>query len=155
MKKVVFLAFMILSSYGIVIAQSKESVKSEKDFFKHVLAGKIYFLEKEVDIDTLTWNPHPTFKGVYLKNLVTEKDSNSRLAYHIVKVEPNCMLDTHVHETKIETHEVINGSGTMYLNDKEISYSVGCICIIPANTPHKVVAGKEGLYLLAKFTPAF
>ena len=138
----------------LAMAQGKESAKNQKDFFQQVLIGKLFFVDKEINIDELTWNPHSSFKGVYLKNLVTEEDSNNRLTYHIVKVEPNCMLDTHIHDTKIETHEVISGSGKMYLNDKKINYSVGYICVIPANTPHKVVAGKKGLYLLAKFTPA-
>lgn len=143
----------VASSYGSVVAQSEESLKSGNDFLEQVLAGKVYFVDKETDIDALAWNPHPVLKGVYLKNLLTPKDSCNRLAYYIVKVEPYCMLDTHVHETEIETHEVISGSGTMYLNDKEISYSAGCICVIPANTLHKVVAAQDGLYLLAKFTP--
>jgi mannose-6-phosphate isomerase-like protein (cupin superfamily) len=63
-------------------------------------------------------------------------------------------LDTHVHEGKIEIHEVVAGKGKFYLADKETDYFVGKISVIPANTPHKVVAGKEGLYLFAKFTPA-
>jgi len=35
-----------------------------------------------------------------------------------------------------------------------IGYTSGKICIIPANISHKVVADKEGMYILAKFTPA-
>ena len=64
------------------------------------------------------------------------------------------MLDTHLHEGKIEIHEVVAGSGKMYLAGREIDYAPGQICLIPANAPHKVVAGKDGMYIFAKFTPA-
>jgi quercetin dioxygenase-like cupin family protein len=148
MKKIVLLAFMLVSSHCYVMAQSKT------DFLTKVLSEQVYFADKQIDIDTLAWNPHPTFKGVYLKHLVTGNDTGNRLSCHIVKIEPNCILDTHLHDGKMEIHEVVGGSGTMYLDGKNISYTVGRICVIPANTLHKVIAGKDGLYLFAKFTPA-
>jgi quercetin dioxygenase-like cupin family protein len=76
------------------------------------------------------------------------------LSYHLVKIEAGCVLDTHLHDGKIEIHEIIAGNGKMYLADREIDYSEGKICIIPANIPHKVIAGKDGMYILAKFTSA-
>lgn len=154
MKKAVLLILMIVSSYCYVMAQSKESTKNETDFLEKVLLGNVYLADKQIDIDTLVWNPHHSFKGVFLKHLITGKDTENKLSCHIVKIEPNCILDTHLHDGKIEIHEVVGGSGTMYLDDKEISYSVGRICVIPANTLHKVVASENGLYLFAKFTPA-
>ena len=155
MKKLTFLLLSILiSSYSLVKSQSVGSVNEETVFLEKVLSEKVYFVNKQVDIGTLTWNPHPVFEGVFLKHLVTGKDTNNALSCHIVKIEPSCILDTHLHDGKIEIHEVVGGSGMIYLDDKEISYSTGRICIIPANTLHKVVAGKDGLYLFAKFTPA-
>jgi quercetin dioxygenase-like cupin family protein len=53
-----------------------------------------------------------------------------------------------------QDNEVVIGSGKMYLNGKEITYHSGQVCLIPANMPHKVVAGKDGMYILAKFTPS-
>ena len=144
----------MLSTYCSVMAQSKETPKNENLFLEKVLSANIYFSDKQVKIETLLWNAHPTYKGVYLKHLILGKDTENQLSCHIVKVEPNCILDTHQHDGKIEIHEVVGGSGTMFLDKKEINYSVGQICVIPANTPHKVVAGKDGLYLFAKFTPA-
>lgn len=154
-KKFTFLLLSILiSSYGLVKSQSVESVNKETAFLEKVLSEEVYFIDKQVDIDTLTWNPHPSFKGVFLKHLVAGKDTDNALSCHIVKIESNCILDTHLHDGKIEIHEVVSGNGVMYLDNKEISYSTGRICIIPANTLHKVIAGKDGLYLFAKFTPA-
>ena len=41
-----------------------------------------------------------------------------------------------------------------YLENNKYEYAQGTITIIPAGSSHKVVAGEDGLYILAKFTPA-
>ena len=137
-----------------VEAQQKRVSESEDVFLSRMLAGSVFTLDKEQKISDLPWNPHASFKGVYLKHLIIGKDTDNRLSCHIVKIEPGCVLDTHVHDGKIEIHEVVAGSGTMYLDGKEITYRQGQICVIPANKPHKVIAGKDGMYILAKFTPS-
>ena len=154
MKRFTILLLIIASSYCSATAQDKKSVENESAYLKKVLSERIYLMDKQIDIDTLKWNPHPTFKGVYLKHLITGKETDGKLSCHIVKIDPGCILDTHMHDGKIELHEVAGGSGTMYLDKQEIGYSTGRICLIPANMQHKVVAGKDGLYLFAKFTPA-
>jgi len=154
MKKLLILVFVFASSYCTVIAQSKESVKNENLFLENILSGNVYFIDKQASIKDLKWNPHPTYKGVYLKHLILGEETGNQVSCHIVKVEPNCILDTHQHDGKIEIHEVIDGNGIMFLDKKEIDYTIGQICVIHANTPHKVIAGKDGLILFAKFTPA-
>jgi len=151
MKKLVILFLAITSSYCFVSAQSEIN---ENLFLEKVLSGNIYFADKQVVINNLIWNPHPTYKGVYLKHLIAGDDTENQLSYHIVKVDPNCVLETHLHDGKIEIHEVVAGGGTMFLDKKEINYTVGQICVIPANMQHSVIAGKDGLILFAKFTPA-
>lgn len=54
----------------------------------------------------------------------------------------------------METHEVISGSGVCNNDGTEIAYEPGVISILQKNVPHEVTAGKEGLYLFAKFMPA-
>ena len=154
MKKLTILIFALVSLYCTVSAQSSESTKNENFFLEKILSGNVYFADKQDIINNLTWNPHPTYKGVYLKHLILGKDTENHISCHIVKVEPNCVLDIHQHDVKIEIHEVVDGSGKMFLDKKELTYAVGQIFVIPANTPHKVVAGKDGLILFAKFTPA-
>ena len=85
---------------------------------------------------------------------VAGKTTDDKLSYHIVKIEPGAVLDTHLHDGKIEIHLVIAGSGKMYMDGKIIDYSEGSICLIPANVSHSVVAEKEGMYILAVFTPS-
>lgn len=153
MKRLIILSFIAASTYS-VMAQSKDTLENEHSFLSKVLSEKVCFADRQIETDSLEWHPHPTFKGVYLKHLVLGKDTNGQLSCHIVKIEPNCILDTHLHDGKIEIHEVVGGSGMMLLDGKEINYSLGKICVIPANTLHKVVANEDGLYLFAKFSSA-
>ena len=153
MKKVLISLLSFFSCFA-VMAQQKEMLELEDAFLSSMLTGIVFSSDKEQKISDLPWNPHASFKGVSLKHLIVGKDTDNKLSCHIVKIEPGGILDTHMHDGKIEIHEVVAGSGKMYLNGKEIDYRKGQICIIPANCPHKVVAGEKGMYILAKFTPS-
>lgn len=150
MKKL-FIALISVFACCSAIAQSGFD-QDNKD--KEFLSGNVYLTDKIESIDSLKWNAHASFKGVYLKHLFTGNETDRKISMHIVKVEPNCMLDTHVHKNQIEIHQVLSGSGTFILEGKEFDYKPGKISVIPMNTPHKVVAGNDGLYLLATFTSA-
>ena len=116
--------------------------------------GKLYSESAQETNDTKNWYPHPKFKGVFLKNIITGNQTAGKYSAHLVKVEPGCMLDEHTHPGISELHEVINGSGNFYLSNTEAIYKTGDYAIIPNNTKHKVVAGEKGLCLFAKFFPA-
>lgn len=116
--------------------------------------GTICTITNIVKAGDIEFNPHAKFKGVSLKHLATGNMTNNQISCHLVKVEPFCTLDTHVHEKNLEIHEVIYGAGTCHIADNTVFYNVGSIGIIPANVSHKVEAGATGIYILAKFTPA-
>lgn len=101
----------------------------------------------------ISYIPHKTFKGVYLKHLVISDMTDGCISSHLVKVEPFCSLDMHTHPEQVEIHEVIQGSGICQIADNQIDYAPGTAAVILKNTPHKVTAGENGLYILAKFTP--
>lgn len=102
----------------------------------------------------IEWSKHPTFEGVELKHMITAKDTNGQFSYHLVRIAPNCSIKNHIHETQLETHEVITGSGECINDGAAITYESGVISIMPVGIPHEVNAGKDGLYLFAKFIPA-
>jgi quercetin dioxygenase-like cupin family protein len=101
----------------------------------------------------LPWNPHQKFAGVALKHLVTGKDTGGRLSLHHVRVDPGCAIDDHAHAGQVEIHDVVAGEGICSVAGKEIRYVPGVMGIMPADTMHRVVAGEEGLLLLATFSP--
>jgi quercetin dioxygenase-like cupin family protein len=100
------------------------------------------------------FNPHKTFPGVSLKHLVRSEMTGGQLSCHLVRVEPRCVLDTHVHPEQIEVHQVVHGDGVCEIGDNTVDYSTGVVGVIPKGVAHRVVAGDEGLYILAVFTPS-
>lgn len=116
--------------------------------------GTLRLPDKTISFEDITWSKHPTFEGVELKHIITGKDTNGEFSYHLVRIAPNKSINNHIHETQLETHEVIEGSGICINNGTELEYTPGTISIMPAKVPHEVNAGKDGLYLFAKFFPA-
>ncbi|WP_319779271.1 cupin domain-containing protein [Maridesulfovibrio sp.] len=116
--------------------------------------GTIETAEGTINCSDLDWNPHPAFEGVYMKHLITGKKTDGKLSCHIVRVDPGCTLESHIHENQWEMHEIIGGSGEAALADKTTPYHPGKSAIIPKGQQHSVVAGPEGITLLAKFFPA-
>ncbi|MFA7620899.1 MAG: cupin domain-containing protein [Aminobacteriaceae bacterium] len=117
-------------------------------------AGRMCTPDGERAFDTLEWKKHPIFDGVELKHLVTGEQTGGAFSFHLVRIAPGKAIELHVHETQLETHEVIAGRG-MCLNDgTEIPYNAGTISFFPVGVPHEVRAGEEGLSLFAKFFPA-
>ncbi len=116
--------------------------------------GKLVLPEKETDFAKIEWSKHPTFQGVELKHIITAKDTEGKFSYHLVQIAPDCSIGNHIHETQLETHEVIKGSGRCVNAGCTIPYEPGTISIMQAGTAHEVHADSEGLSLFAKFMPA-
>ena len=124
------------------------------DTFALFNKGKLVLPEKETAFDKIEWSKHLTFQGVELKHIITAKDTEGKFSYHLVRIAPDCSIGNHIHETQLETHEVIKGSGRCVNAGSTIPYEPGTISIMQAGTAHEVHAGSEGLYLFAKFMPA-
>lgn len=116
--------------------------------------GKLYINGECIDIDNLTWHEHPTDRGVFFKHIISGANTNKLLSYHLVKVNPDCEIDIHNHIGKTELHEIIGGCGHCMIGNEKIDYHKGVIGFIPEDKYHSVRAGKEELFILAKFFPA-
>ncbi|MCL1917215.1 MAG: cupin [Peptococcaceae bacterium] len=129
--------------------------------FKEFEEGKLYLSsgltgteEQPVDAKSIAWSPHAKFDGVELKHLITAKDTEGVFSYHLVRIAPQKKIGLHIHNTQLETHEVITGSGLCKKADQEIIYKAGTLSVLPAGIEHEVTAGPDGLSLFAKFIPA-
>ena len=116
--------------------------------------GKLITPAAMKEFNNIPWREHPSFMGVELKHLLTSKETDGAYSYHLVRIAPNCSIGEHIHETQLETHEVIAGNGTCINEGTAITYEPGVISVFPANVPHEVNAGEDGLCLFAKFMPA-
>ena len=122
--------------------------------FEHFENGKLTTPAATINFAYIPWSKHPTFTGVELKHILTTKETGGSYSYHLVRIAPNCNIGEHIHETQLETHEIIAGSGVCINQGISITYAPGTISIFPAGIPHEVNAGEDGLYLFAKFMPA-
>lgn len=123
-------------------------------FNKFDTEGKLILPDTEYTFSEIPWSKHPAFEGVELKHIVTSKQTNGQFSFHLVRIAPDKKIGNHVHKTQLETHEVISGNGVCVNNGTTMAYEPGVITILPMNVPHEVTAGKDGLYLFAKFMPA-
>lgn len=126
----------------------------KNEVFEAFNNGFLKLPEVTISFRDIAWSKHPTFEGVELKHIITSKDTNGEYSYHLVRIAPGKSIKQHIHETQLETHEVIAGKGECVNAGKKLDYEPGVISIMPAKVPHEVNAGEEGLYLFAKFFPA-
>lgn len=122
--------------------------------FENFNQGKLCLPNIEKEFRSIEWSKHPTFDGVELKHIITGKDTSGQFSYHLVRIAPNKSIKNHIHETQLETHEVIAGAGVCINDRVKLNYVPGSISIFGATVPHEVNAGSDGLFLFAKFFPA-
>lgn len=116
--------------------------------------GKLLLPETTLHFSEVPWSQHPSFPGVELKHIITEKQTSGQFSFHLVRIAPYKKIGCHVHKEQLETHEVIAGTGTCSNNGAMLAYAPGVVSIFPKNLPHEVTAGSSGLYLFAKFFPS-
>lgn len=124
------------------------------DLFETFDSGSLRLPESTAEFADIPWAKHPAFDGVELKHIVSAKDTAGQFSYHLVRIAPGKSIGNHIHETQLETHEVIAGSGVCINDGASIPYEPGVISVMPAGVPHEVNAGADGLFLFAKFMPA-
>jgi quercetin dioxygenase-like cupin family protein len=116
--------------------------------------GAVLFPGFETDIAEIPWSPHSRWEGVFLKDLVTGKETDGKLSYHLVRINPDCEVGDHDHKTQWEWNLIISGNGIFVIGDKEVTIEPGQSFVAPPGVHHIVSAGDEELLVLAIFTPA-
>lgn len=124
------------------------------NLFESFNNGTLKLPTTTVEFTDIPWSKHPTYDGVELKHIITAEETDGQFSYHLVRIASNKSIKNHIHETQLETHEVIAGSGACINDATKILYKAGTISIMPAGIPHEINAGDDGLYLFAKFIPA-
>ena len=78
-----------------------------KDVFEAFNIGNLSIPGKIIKFDQIEWSKHPTFEGVELKHIITGKQTEGQFSYHLVRIAPGKAIKNHIHETQLETHEVV------------------------------------------------
>jgi mannose-6-phosphate isomerase-like protein (cupin superfamily) len=125
--------------------------KKISDIFEQ---GVVIFPGAETEANAKPWYSLPGCTGVFLKDLVTGKETGGKFSYHLVRVWKDCEVADHNHETQWEWNLILSGNGTFVIGDKEVMLEAGQTFITPPKSHHTVSAGLEDLSLLALFAPA-
>jgi len=121
------------------------------ELFEH---GTVLFPDLEVRAAEKPWYASPTWKGVFLKDLVTGKETGGAFSYHLMRVERNSEIPDHAHETQWSWNVVLGGTGLFVLGGRRVPVEVGQTFVTPPQVHHAVSAGDDELSLLAIFVPA-
>jgi len=116
--------------------------------------GTLFFSDRVDEIEKMEWVPHPKFKGAFMKHLIKGADNDNLASCHLVRVNPGYQLEEHIHANEWEYHHILEGDGEGYLDDQKLDYRPGRLAVIPKGVTHRVVAGREGILILATFLPA-
>lgn len=122
-----------------------------EDIFTAFAEGKLAVGRQRIDLASLAWQPHGQFAGVSMKNLVTLEQTAGTFTCHLVKIEPGKAIGRHSHPASIELHEVVGGKGVCRTEQGDIHYVPGTMGVMAVGAVHEIVAGDQGLCLLAKF----
>jgi len=116
--------------------------------------GAVLFPDLEVRAAERPWNASPAWNGVFVKDLVTGKETGGAFSYHLMRVERNCEIPDHDHETQWSWNVVLRGAGSFVLGGRRVPVEVGQTFITPPHVHHAVSAGDDEILLLAIFAPA-
>jgi quercetin dioxygenase-like cupin family protein len=116
--------------------------------------GPVIAPDRETDAADRPWYSLPGSHGVFLKDLVTGKETGGAFSYHLVRIEKTCEVPDHDHATQWEWNMVLRGNGTFLMGDKEVAIQPGQSFATPPENHHTVSAGSEELSLVAVFVPA-
>ncbi|NLJ76238.1 MAG: cupin domain-containing protein [Peptococcaceae bacterium] len=117
-------------------------------------AGKVICVDRDVKATELTWQPHASFEGVFLKHLVKGEATGGKFSCHLIRIQSGHAIGGHIHEDKMEFIHIVAGVGRGELGDKRFDCRLGVSIVVPEKIQHSITAGSGDVYLLAKFIPA-
>ena len=104
--------------------------------------------------DDKPWYSPPGWNGVFLKDLISESDTDGKFSYHLVRIQENKEVPFHKHDLQWEWNVILEGDGFFELEKKKIPAKCGQTYVTPPGISHTVRAGKRDLVLIALFAPA-
>lgn len=117
--------------------------------------GSLKLPSQNISFSDIPWSKHPTFEGVEFKHIVTSNDTQGQFSYHLVRIAPDKSIKNHIHETQLETHEIIAGSGVCINDGVAIPYEPGSISILPAGVNLTILRKHRSKWLWSQNPAAY
>ena len=106
-------------------------------------------------VDDINWRPHPLFKEVNIKPLVTKKEDGLNVTCMLVRIPAGSEIPEHVHEEQVDILYPIRGQAEMNVEGTgTFPLKPGMIVRVPKGTKHKIFNVTEELLIYDVFQPA-
>lgn len=108
---------------------------------------------KDIRVGQLPWEPHPIFKDLLVKKLLTYEKDNVDLSIVMVKVKRGAEVPVHVHaQDDIVYH--LEGKGKMWVDGVgDFEVEAGSFLRIPAGVKHQPHDIEEDILVFDIFLP--
>jgi quercetin dioxygenase-like cupin family protein len=101
------------------------------------------------------WQPHPAFKGVRIKYLLTKRDDCSDITCILLMVPKGGEIPEHLHTDKVDVMYPLSGVGKQWVEDLgDFELRKGMIIRVPMGKKHRTYGVTEDLVLFDIFSPA-
>lgn len=108
---------------------------------------------KDIQVNDLSWAPHPVFKDLLIKKLLTHEKDNVDLSIVMVRVKKGSEIPTHVHEQDDIVYH-LEGKGKMWVDGAgDFDVSAGSFMRIPAGIRHQPHDIEEDILAFDIFFP--
>ncbi len=86
-----------------------------KEFAASMANGSATYMDRDEAMGDICGMSIPNSKEILLKNIIKGIDTDGMLSCHMVRIDPNTILEDDFHENQWELHEVIEGEGKFVL----------------------------------------
>jgi quercetin dioxygenase-like cupin family protein len=103
----------------------------------------------------ISWLPHPLFKEVTIRPLVTKKEDGLDVTCMLVRVPAGREVPEHIHEEQVDILYPIQGKAEMHV-DGEGTFPLkpGMVVRVPKSRKHYIFNVTEELLIYDVFQPA-
>jgi quercetin dioxygenase-like cupin family protein len=103
----------------------------------------------------ISWHPHPLFKDVSIRPLVTKKEDGLNVTCMLVRVPAGKKIPEHIHEEQVDILYPLQGKAEMYVDGAgTFPLNPGKVVRVPKNTKHYIFNVAEELLIYDVFQPA-
>ena len=103
----------------------------------------------------ISWQPHPLFKDVSIRPLVTKKEDGLDVTCMLARIPAGQEIPEHVHEEQVDILYPLQGKAEMFVDGAgTFALEPGMIVRVPKNTKHYIFNVTEELLIYDVFQPA-
>ncbi len=103
----------------------------------------------------ISWRPHPLFKEVNIRPLVTKKEDGLNVTCMLVRIPTGKEIPEHIHEEQVDILYPLQGNAEMYVEGAgTFPLKPGIVVRVPKSTKHKIFNVTEELLIYDVFQPA-